>query len=90
MNEIKSGKVWSTHVVEQDGRKFVEIPSGIAASGEVTIRQDGNTLIVEPLATQDARPASWAEFFDNLEPVDLDWPDIDEGLLPNDDIDLLK
>jgi antitoxin VapB len=35
-------------------------------------------------------PKSWSEFLDKLEPVDVDWPDVDEGLLPADDVDLLK
>ncbi len=89
MNEIKSQKVWSAHVEEQNGRKLLEIPGDFAVEGEVTIRQDGNVLIIEPIAASEA-PKSWADFFDSLDPVDVDWPDLDEGLLPDDDVDLLK
>lgn len=90
MNEIKSQKVWSAQVVDKDGRKVLELPSDFAADGEVTIRQEGAAFIIEPVAAETRKPASWAEFFDNLEPVDVEWPDLDEGLLPAEDVDLLK
>ncbi len=51
-------------------------------ASEYTIRQEGNALIVEP------NPQSLREFLDTIDPVDIDWPDVDEGLLPVDDVNL--
>lgn len=83
MNEIKSQKIWPAQMVQQGDRKLVEIPPDFdLTASEYTIRQDGASLIVEP------RPQSLREFLDSIEPVDLDWPDVDEGLLPAEDVNL--
>lgn len=84
MNEIK------TRIIRDGDRRVVEIPTDFAVDGEVTIRQEGDVLIIEAVSEVDIRPKSWSEFFDNLEPVDVDWPDLDAGLLPVEDVDLLK
>jgi antitoxin VapB len=83
MNEIKTSRVWPAHLVQQDGRKLVEIPEDFEmAAQEYTIKQEGAALLVEP------KPLSLREFLDTVEPVDVDWPDVDEGLLPLEDVKL--
>jgi antitoxin VapB len=83
VNQINTQKTWPAHVVQQDGRRLVEIPQDIAMPAtEYVLRQDGDALILEP------RPQTLREFLDGLEPIDEDWPDVDEGLLPAKDINL--
>jgi len=48
------------------------------------VYREGNRLIIEPISKKLGLLAVLAE----LEPLDEDFPDIDEGLLPLDDIDL--
>ncbi|WP_299729716.1 antitoxin [Devosia sp.] len=84
MNEIKTASLF------RNGRnQAVRIPVEFELPGkEVTIIKDGNRLIIEPSTTTKDEPSSWAEFFDSLDPVDVDFPNVDEGLLPLDDIEL--
>ena len=50
---------------------------------EAIIRKEGNVLIIEPVVKRSLRGV-----LDSLEPLDIDFPDVDEGLLPPDDVDL--
>ena len=90
MNEIKIIKADNIELRhDDDGAQVFVVPAGFELpEGEVTIRKEGDRLVIEPSAPEKAGPKTWAEFFDNLEPVDVDWPDLDEGLLPLDDINL--
>ena len=49
------------------------------ATTEVTIRQEDDKLIIEPL-----KKKSLLETFATLEDIEEDFPDVDEGLLPLD------
>jgi antitoxin VapB len=84
MNQTKTANLF------RNGRnQAIRIPVEFEMPGkEVTIIKDGDRLIIEPSTKDKDEPSSWAEFFDNLDPVDLDFPDVDEGLLPLDDIEL--
>ena len=53
------------------------------ATTEVTIRQEDDKLIIEPL-----KKKSLLETFATLEDIEEEFPDVDEGLLPLDNIDL--
>lgn len=53
------------------------------SSNEVVIRKEGDRLIVEPTK----RPSLLA-FLSALSDIDEDFPDVDEGLLPLDDINI--
>ena len=63
----------------------MRIPKAFELPGdEVMVYREGNRLIIEPISKKLGLLAVLAE----LEPLDEDFPDIDEGLLPLDDIDL--
>lgn len=74
---------------EEDGAQVFVVPAGFEfPRGEVTIRKDGDRLIIEPAVAERKAPQTWAELFDQMETIDVEWPDVDEGLLPLDDIEL--
>jgi len=50
---------------------------------EATIQQVGNTLVLTPIT---APPKTLRELLDSWEPMEEDFPDVDKGLLPLDDI----
>lgn len=70
----------------RNGRnQAVRIPREFELPGnEVILRKDGDRLIVEPVR----KPNSLAELLASWEPVEEEFPDVDEGLLPLDDIKL--
>lgn len=92
MNEIKTSRSTIAKVDRNaDGAQILVLPEGFELdAAEVDIATDGDKLIISPHAAAPQAPKSWSEFLDKLEPVDVDWPDVDEGLLPADDVDLLK
>lgn len=78
MNEIKKSELFIS-----DNGQAVRVPAGFELPGtEVMVTKDGQRLIIEP------KRQSLREFLDTLEPLDIEWPDVDEGLLPPDDINL--
>ncbi|HRP97467.1 MAG TPA: AbrB/MazE/SpoVT family DNA-binding domain-containing protein [Rhodocyclaceae bacterium] len=50
---------------------------------EAIIHKEGERLIIEPVRRKGLRA-----LLATLEPLDEDFPDVDAGLLPNDDIEL--
>ncbi|WP_200950190.1 antitoxin [Devosia sp. Root635] len=84
MNEIKKSSLFQSI----DGQA-IKVPAGFEMPGtEVTVTKDGERLIVEPTGETSKGPLTWAELLDQMETIDVDWPDVDEGLLPLDDIKL--
>lgn len=70
----------------RNGRnQAVRIPREFELPGnEVIIHQEGDRLIIEPVA-----PTSHLlEVLSSLEPIKDEFPDIDEGLQPLDDVSL--
>ena len=51
-------------------------------AGEVNMYKDGNRLIIEPVA----KTSDLAALFALWEPLDDDFPDVDDGLLPQRDV----
>jgi antitoxin VapB len=61
----------------------VRIPVEFEMPGtEVTIRKEGDKLVLEP----NVAPKTFAELFSQMETIDIEFPDVDEGLLPLRDI----
>jgi antitoxin VapB len=70
----------------RNGRnQALRIPRAFELPGdEVMVHREGDRLIVEPIKKKRGLLAVLAE----LEPLDEDLPDVDEGLLPLDEVDL--
>ncbi|HOW76914.1 MAG TPA: AbrB/MazE/SpoVT family DNA-binding domain-containing protein [Candidatus Competibacteraceae bacterium] len=70
----------------RNGRnQAVRIPREFELPGqEVIIRKDGDRLILEPVRKYN----DLAELLASWEPLDEEFPDVDEGLLPLDDVKL--
>lgn len=81
MNEIRKANLI------QNGKVLaVEIPAEFGLKGrDLTIRKDGDQVIIEVAS---AKPTTFREMLDQMETIDVEWPDVDEGLLPPDDIKL--
>lgn len=83
----------SNPTVERHARLFrngrnqaVRIPREFELPGnEVIIRKEGDRLIVEPVE----KPSRLLELLATLESIEDPFPNVDEGLLPLDDIQLL-
>lgn len=84
MNEIKVNRSVIVKVERTEtGAQVIVLPPGFTLSeGEMTIRQDGDALIVEPKMTL-------LEALDQMEPLSAEeWPDIsDDDLGPLRDIE---
>ncbi|NJP08270.1 MAG: AbrB/MazE/SpoVT family DNA-binding domain-containing protein [Leptolyngbyaceae cyanobacterium RU_5_1] len=64
--------------------QVLTIPHEFALSGtEVLLRKDGHRLIIEPIP-----PSSLLAMLTTLQDITDDFPKMDEGLLPLDDITL--
>lgn len=84
MNEIRK-----TNLLHQGKSQVIEVPEGFELPGtEVTITKDGARLIIEPTVTPAKDPRRLAALLDSWDDLDVEWPDVDEGLLPPDDIKL--
>lgn len=70
----------------RNGRnQALRIPRAFELPGdEVWIRREGDRLIVEPIT----KKRGLLEVLAEMRPLDEDFPDIDAGLQPLDDIDL--
>ena len=90
MNEIKSARLIKT----QKSRAIefpaeFELPAGFDMPGaEFVVVKDGDKLIVEAQTPDATKPKTFREMLDRMETIDVEWPDVDEGLLPLDDIKL--
>lgn len=80
MNEIKKTSLFRT-----DGDQAVRIPAEFELPGsEVTIRKDGEKLILEP--SSKPKRMTLIEALNQMETIDIEFPDVDEGLLPPRDV----
>ncbi|MEJ1936643.1 AbrB/MazE/SpoVT family DNA-binding domain-containing protein [Nostoc sp. NIES-2111] len=71
-------------LIQQGNIQTLSIPEELTLStSEVIIRQEDGKLIIEPY-----KKKSLLEVFANLDDIDEEFPDVDEGLLPLDDIEL--
>jgi antitoxin VapB len=69
------------------GHQALKLPHGFELPGkEATVRRVGDTLVLEAKKPKSRR--NLLEVLEGLEPVDEDFPDVDEGLLPLEDVDL--
>lgn len=69
----------------------VRIPKEFELPGkDALIHREGNKLIIEPVQPKLVKGSAAAllAVLSTMEPIDEEFPDVDEGLLPLDDIDL--
>ena len=75
---------YKVQLIQQGNTQSIPLPKELNLSTtEVTIRQDNEKLIIEPV-----KKKSLLEVLATLEDIDEDFPDIDQGLLPLDNIEL--
>ncbi|MBD2604621.1 AbrB/MazE/SpoVT family DNA-binding domain-containing protein [Scytonema hofmannii FACHB-248] len=71
-------------LIQEGNIQTLPIPKELTLStSEVIIRQEEGKLIIEPY-----RKKSLLEVFANLDDIDEEFSDVDEGLLPLDDIEI--
>jgi antitoxin VapB len=69
----------------------LRIPKEFELPGkEALIHREGNRLVIEPIkpVLVKGSAAALLAVLATMEPIDEDFPDVDEGLLPLDDIEL--
>lgn len=69
----------------------VRIPKEFELPGnEAVMRREGGRLIIEPVPVKPVKGSAAAllALLATMEPIDEEFPDVDEGLLPLDDIEL--
>ena len=75
---------YHVQLIQAGNTQTLTIPQELNLSTtEVIIREDNGKLIIEPY-----KKKSLLETFSTLDDIEEDFPDIDEGLLPLDDIEL--
>ena len=81
---LLEARVRHVRLFRNGANQAVRIPKEFELPGkEAEIRQVGNTLVITPIETT---KGSLRELLDSWEPMEEDFPDVDEGLLPLDDI----
>ena len=71
---------YKVKLIQKGNTQSLTLPEELnLATTEVTIRQEDDKLIIEPL-----KKKSLLETFATLEDIEEDFPDVDEGLLPLD------
>ncbi|HEY8577803.1 MAG TPA: hypothetical protein VIL88_15870 [Devosia sp.] len=91
MNEVKSPRLINTQA-----SRAIELPSSFELPREfdqpeveLSVVKGGNQLIIRADAKLEGRGRmTFAEMLDQMETIDIEWPNVDEGLLPPDDIKL--
>ncbi len=77
-------KEYHVKLIQQGNIQTLPIPKELKiTTSSVIIHQEDDKLIIEPL-----RQKSLLQVLSTLEPLEEDFPDIDEGLLPLDDIEI--
>jgi antitoxin VapB len=77
-------KEYHVKLIQQGNIQTLPIPKELKiTTSSVIIHQEDDKLIIEPL-----RQKSLLKVLSTLEPLEEDFPDIDEGLLPLDDIEI--
>jgi antitoxin VapB len=75
---------YRTQLVRNGNRQTLQIPQELfLLTKEVSIRKEGEKLIIEPYLQK-----TLLEILSTLDDIDEEFPNIDEGLLPLDNIEL--
>jgi antitoxin VapB len=83
--EMNMGMIKHAKVFRNGRNRAVRIPVEFEFPGDdVMITKEGSRIIIEPVD----RPTDLLEWLKTIEPWDEEFPDVDEGLLPLDDVRL--
>jgi antitoxin VapB len=83
-NYVVATPVRHVRLFRNGANQAVRIPKEFELPGkEAVIRREGNKLIIEPIKP---KATTLAEAMQDWEDMDEPFPDVDEGLLPLDDI----
>ena len=75
---------YQVKLIQKGNSQSITLPEELNLSTEeVTIRQEDGKLIIEPL-----KKKSLLEVCATLEDIDEDFPDVNQGLLPLDNVEL--
>ena len=75
---------YRTQLVRDGNRQTLQIPQELfLLTKEVSIRKEGEKLIIEPYLQK-----TLLEILATLDDIDEEFPNVDEGLLPLDNIEL--
>lgn len=93
--QTPEGPIRSARLFRNGANQAVRIPKEFELPpGEVTLKKVGNTLVIEPIAVRPAKGTLAALALaleemaaEGLGPIDEEFPNVDEGLLPLDNID---
>lgn len=90
---VYDGPTPSRHVrlFRNGANQAVRIPKEFELPGkEAVMHREGDRLVIEPLRPKPAKGSAEAllAVLATMEPIDEEFPDVDEGLLPLDDIEL--
>ncbi len=80
----------SVRLFRNGANQAVRIPREFELPGnEALMRREGNTLVIEPVksAARKGTFAGLAAVLTTMDTLDEDFPDVDEGMLPLDDVD---
>lgn len=81
----------SVRLFRNGANQALRIPKEFELPGkEALIHREGDRLVIEPVKPTLVKGSAAAllAVLDTMEPIDEDFPDVDEGLLPLDDIEL--
>jgi antitoxin VapB len=75
---------YRTQLTREGNYQILQLPQELfLLTKDVSIRKEGEKLIIEPY-----RQKTLLEILATLEDIDEEFPNVDEGLLPLDDIEL--
>jgi antitoxin VapB len=84
MNVIRIEEGWEVKLFRNGRNQAVRIPVEFELPGnEAIMRKEGDRLIIEPKTK-----SGLLEWLATIEPWDEEFPDVDEGQLPLEDVDL--
>ncbi|MEN0000574.1 MAG: AbrB/MazE/SpoVT family DNA-binding domain-containing protein [Pseudomonadota bacterium] len=79
------GAIRRARLFKNGRNRAVRIPVDLDFDGdEVTLRKQGDALIIEPVEKQ----PSLKQWLETIEPWDEEFPDVDKGLLPAEEVEL--
>jgi virulence-associated protein VagC len=85
VNEINVKTGVLSRIKRRGDLVYIEVPPGMQMDASaVTVEKDGDRLIITPLP----QPRNFRELLEQMEPAEVEFPDVDAGMLPSEDVNL--